>query len=39
MQVCLKLGEKVWMDKGKGEQSSVAEDTHSQQNIPASSRK
>lgn len=37
---CLKLHEKVWVDRKKGEQSSKwPKDIHSQQNIVASSRK
>lgn len=34
VEMCLKLGEKVWMDRWKGEQSSKwPKDTHSQQYI------
>lgn len=40
LEVCLKLHEKMWMDRKKGEQSSERpKDTQSQQNIVASSRK
>lgn len=40
LEVCLKLGEKVWMESEKGEQSSEwPKHPHSLQNIVASSRK
>lgn len=40
LEVCLKLHEKVWMDRKKGELSSEwPKDTQCQQNIVASSRK